>query len=95
MVSSTGEVEVAEFLAHGVEEGCLPLSEVEQFVEDAALDDEEIEALYEAIDLQGIALRDDCGQQRPPGPRFENGELAAATTDSLQLFLNEMARYPC
>ena len=27
-------------------------------------------------------------------PRFRNGELAGATTDALQLFLNEIRRYP-
>jgi RNA polymerase primary sigma factor len=94
VVPATAEAEVADLLAHGAEEGCLQLSEVERFAGDAGLSDEEVEALYEAIDERGIPLRDDCGRERPPGPRYENGELAAATTDSLQLFLNEMARYP-
>ena len=86
--------EVAQILAHGAEEGCLQLSEVERLARELDLDDGEVEALYEEIDERRIALRDDCGREPPPGPRYENGELAAATADSLQLFLNEMARYP-
>jgi RNA polymerase primary sigma factor len=94
MQSATADAEVVELLARGEEAGCLQLSEVERLVEDAGLDEDEVEAIYEEIDERGIALRDDCGQARPSGPRYANGELAAATTDSLQLFLNEMARYP-
>jgi RNA polymerase primary sigma factor len=86
--------QIEELLARGTEEGCLPLSEVERLGEELGLGDEELEALYEEIDERQIALRDDCGLARPPGPRYENGELTAATVDSLQLFLNEMARYP-
>jgi RNA polymerase primary sigma factor len=85
---------VEQLLAHGAEQGCLPLSEVERLAEELELDEEETEGLYEEIDERGIALRDDCGRPGPPGPTYANGELAAATVDSLQLFLNEMARYP-
>ncbi len=94
MSRGTLQAEVAHLLARGAEEGCLQLSDVERLTEDLGLGDEEVEALYEEIDERQIALRDDCGRQRPPGPSYENGELAAATVDSLQLFLNEMARYP-
>jgi RNA polymerase primary sigma factor len=94
MQSATTDAEVMELLARGEEAGCLKLSEVERLVEEAGLDEDEVEAIYEEIDERGIALRDDYGQARPSGPRYANGELAAATTDSLQLFLNEMARYP-
>ena len=94
MALSTMQAEVADLLARGDEEGCLQLSEVERLAEELDLGDIEIEALYEEIDRREITLRDDCGQVRPVGPRYENGELATATADSLQLFLNEMARYP-
>jgi RNA polymerase primary sigma factor len=85
---------VAQLLARGTEEGCLLLSEVERVVEALDLAGEEVEELYEEIDERQIPLRDDCGCERRAGPRYANGELAAATVDSLQLFLNEMARYP-
>ena len=38
--------------------------------------------------------RDDCGRGGVEPTTFRNGELAAATTDALQLFLNEIRRYP-
>ncbi len=94
MSLATSNARVAELLAHGVDEGCLQLSDVERLAEELELDDADVEALYEEIDERGIAVRDDCGGERPAGPRYENGELAAATADSLQLFLNEMGRYP-
>jgi RNA polymerase primary sigma factor len=85
---------VGEFLDRFHEERSLWLSDVEQLAEELALDDDGIEALYEEIDARGLALRDDTGQAGPPGPRYANGDLAAATADSLQLFFDEMARYP-
>jgi RNA polymerase primary sigma factor len=48
--------------------------------------------LYEQLDERGIELRDDCGQERAQST-YVNGDLAVATTDALQLFLNEAARY--
>jgi len=94
MGAAVAATELAELLARGEEEGCLQLSEVERIVEETGLGDDEVEALYEEIDERRITLRDDCGQLSAPGPSYENGELVAATTDSLQLFLNEMSRYP-
>ena len=91
---ATVHEQVSELLARGAEEGGLELSEVERLAEELELDDDDVEALYQEIDERQIALRDDCGRERAPGPRYENGELAAATVNSLQLFLNEMARYP-
>jgi RNA polymerase primary sigma factor len=86
--------QVAELLSRGGEEGWLPLSEVERLAEELGLRADEQEALYEEIDARRIELRDDTGLERAPGPTYESGELAAATADSLQLFLNELSRYP-
>jgi RNA polymerase primary sigma factor len=84
--------EIPALIERGEAQGCLDLSEVERLAEE--LDELEVAALHEEIEEREIALRDDCGREAAPGPRYENGELAAATADSLQLFLNEMARYP-
>jgi len=94
VIPTTVEAEVARLLERGAEAGSLQPSEVEGILDEVGLDDEEVEALYEEIDELGIELRDDRGRERRAGPSYANGELAAATTDSLQLFLNEMARYP-
>ncbi len=41
-----------------------------------------------------ITLTDDCGREAADDATYVNGDLAQATTDSLQLFLNEAGRYP-
>jgi RNA polymerase primary sigma factor len=88
------DARVEELFVRGADEGTLQLSEVERLAEELDLGGEDVEALYDELDERRIELRDDAGAERRPGPRYENGELAAATADSLQLFLNEMARYP-
>ena len=72
---------------------CVELSKVEAIVENAHLDEDEAGVLYEELEARGIELSDDCGHAAPEGPEIVNGELTHATTDALQLFLNEMGRY--
>jgi RNA polymerase primary sigma factor len=86
--------EIAMLLDRGEERGCLELSEIEELTEAFELDEEETERLYEEIDARGIRTLDDCGRERVATTRVANGDLAVTTTDALQLFLNEMARYP-
>jgi RNA polymerase primary sigma factor len=93
--STTGGIDRPEFEAL-VEDaaacGSVQLSELEQVVETLALGDAEIERVYEELDAAGVEIHDDIGRSRV-GSTFVNGELAEATADSLQLFLNEIARY--
>jgi RNA polymerase primary sigma factor len=86
--------ELAALLEEGEREGCLELTTVDRFVQSAELEDEEVEALYEQFQERGIELRDDCGRSSAPDTTYVNGDLATATTDALQLFLNEIGRYP-
>jgi RNA polymerase primary sigma factor len=81
-------------LDHGEDQGCLELSEVEEAVQSLALDEDDVEGLFEEIEKRGIELRDDCGRESAPAATYVNGDLAVATTDALQLFLNEAGRYP-
>jgi RNA polymerase primary sigma factor len=53
-----------------------------------------VDALESHLESQGIDITDDCGRTGVEPTAFRNGELAAATTDALQLFLNEIRRYP-
>jgi RNA polymerase primary sigma factor len=85
---------VEALLAHGEEEGCIEFSEVDEAAQAAELEDEEVQALYEEIERRGIELRDDCARAQAPQATYVNGDLAHATTDALQLFLNEVGRYP-
>jgi RNA polymerase primary sigma factor len=87
--------EVAALLARGEERGgCLTLSEVEELGQALELSDEDVESLEAQAEAQGIDINDDCGRDGVEPTLYRNGELAAATTDALQLFLNEIRRYP-
>jgi RNA polymerase primary sigma factor len=86
--------QIDALLDRGEEQGCLHISELDQFVQLLELDDEGIEDLYERIEARGIELTDDCARADAVDASYVNGELAVTTTDALQLFLNEMGRYP-
>jgi RNA polymerase primary sigma factor len=90
----TSRPEVAALVARGEERGCINLSEFDELVQALDLGDEEVDALESHIEAHGIDLGDDCGRPGVEPTTFRNGELAAATTDALQLFLNEIRRYP-
>ena len=86
------DAQLLALLDRGEENECLEYSEVDALVDSLGLGEEEIEALYEEVEHRGIELRDDCGREAKP--TYVNGDLATATTDALQLFMNEVGRYP-
>jgi RNA polymerase primary sigma factor len=90
----TSRPEVAALLARGEERGCVNLSEFDELVQALELMDDDVDALEAHLEAHGIELGDDCGRANVEPTTFRNGELAAATTDALQLFLNEIRRYP-
>ena len=53
---------IARLLEHGEEHGCIHLTELNEVVQTLELDEEEIEALFERIENQGIDLTDDCAR---------------------------------
>ncbi len=75
------------------EQGCVNLSQFSELVQELELDGDDLAKLYEQLEERGIELSDDCGQVQEDEATFVNGELASATTDALQLFLNEAGRY--
>jgi RNA polymerase primary sigma factor len=81
-------------MEHAEEAGCVNLSAFSQTVTELELDDDEVAALYEQLDERGIELTDDCSLPNVNETHFSNETVAAMTTDSLQLFLNEAGRYP-
>ncbi|MDP9231647.1 MAG: sigma-70 family RNA polymerase sigma factor [Actinomycetota bacterium] len=85
---------IAALLDRGENEQCLELSEIDRLTQVLELDDDEVEGIYRRLEERGIEVRDDCGRERVPDSTYANGDLSAATTDALQLFLNEMGRYP-
>ena len=75
------------------EQGCVNLSQFNELIHELDLDDDELARVYEQLDERGIDLSDDCGHVVQDDATFDNHELAYATTDALQLFLNEAGRY--
>jgi RNA polymerase primary sigma factor len=85
---------IAAVIEQGKEQGCVELSTLTELLGELELGDEEVEALYRELDERGIEVADDCGRERAPESTYINGNLAVSTTDALQLFLNEAARWP-
>ena len=84
---------IAALIAHGEEEGCVCMSELERISQELELDDEQLAALYQQIEERGLEMTDDCCREDAPEATYVNGDLVSATTDALQLFLNEAGRY--
>ena len=74
------------------QQGCIDLSEVDELAQALELEDDDVGKLYEQLETRGIDLRDDCGREAEPAP-LDDAALASATTDTLQLFLNEIGRH--
>jgi RNA polymerase primary sigma factor len=74
--------------------GCVDLSEVDSLVQELNLSEEEGDQIQERIEAAGLPVEDDCGRDADEPAGYKNGELAEQTTDALQLFFNEMRRYP-
>jgi RNA polymerase primary sigma factor len=87
------EESVAALLAEGERQGCINLTRLNEFVGEHDLDDDEVRGLYDQLDERGIEVSDDCGRETEDST-YVNGDLAVATTDALQLFLNEAGRWP-
>jgi RNA polymerase primary sigma factor len=83
---------VAALFDRGEQVGCVDLSEVDELAQSLDLEDAQLGALYEQLEQRGIDLRDDCGRDAEVAP-IDDSALAAATTDTLQLFLNEIGRH--
>ncbi len=85
---------LARLLETAEESGCTNLSELDQIARRVGVPDDELCQLHEAFEARGIDVTDDCGRSNVPATDFANGRLAAATTDALGLFLNEIRRHP-
>jgi len=84
---------LAALIDRGEDRGCLELSEIDEFAQALDLEEGDLSGLYEQLDSRGIALRDDCGRETAPVAPVDDAALAHVTTDTLQLFLNEIGRH--
>jgi len=80
----TSRPEIAALLARGEEKGSIHPFELEERAVALDLSEEEIDAVRERLDARGIELTDESAR----------ADIAVVTTDALQLFLNELRRYP-
>ena len=81
-------------VASAEQRGCVNLSELDEHAQALELGDEELDSLHERLEAAGIELSDDCGRADVDVTSYQPDDLAGATTDALQLFLNELRRYP-
>jgi RNA polymerase primary sigma factor len=80
-------------LRRGETQGCLEYSEIAVAVEDLELANGTLDAIYAEAERRGIEIMDDCARGEAPAS-FTNTEVAEATSDSLQLFLRDIAQHP-
>ncbi|MGI8631590.1 MAG: sigma-70 family RNA polymerase sigma factor [Solirubrobacterales bacterium] len=73
---------------------CLEFSKLDETAQALELDDDHVRDIQEVLESRKVDLTDDCGHVDTRPTSYVNGELAGATTDALQLFLNEVGRYP-
>lgn len=89
------QAQIAALLDRSEEQGCVNLSELSELLQALGLaDDDAEEAIHEEIEARGLNLTDNCGRSGVAETRYLNDSLAGTTTDALQLFLNEIRRYP-
>ena len=85
---------VHAIIEQGEQRGCLDMSALNEALGELELGDDEVDALYRELEERGVDITDDCGRADATDGTYVNGDLATATTDALQLFLNEAAKYP-
>jgi RNA polymerase primary sigma factor len=86
--------ELQALIAAGQDQGCVNITQLGEVAADAGLDEDEVAELHANLLERGIDVLDDCARVGVPPTRASNRELAESTTDAMQLFLNEVRRYP-
>ena len=92
-VPPSGWEELSPLVEAARDQGCLSLSELSRIGDELELDEEQVQALQQRLEEEGIAVSDDCGLSGAPPTAVSNGQLVTYTTDALQQFLNEAGRH--
>ena len=85
---------IETLLDRAEDEGCVELSELAEATQELELSVEDIQALHDQLEARGVEVADDCGRRTPEPAHYDNEELAVITSDTLQLFLRDVRRYP-
>jgi RNA polymerase primary sigma factor len=81
-------------IERGEDQGCVNLSELNEIVQHLELEDDDVGELHSRLESLGVELTDDCGRAGIGATKITPADFATSTTDALQLFLNELGRYP-
>jgi RNA polymerase primary sigma factor len=85
--------EIQKLIELGLERGSLNLSEIVEALADHEFDVQVMDEIYRLLELEGIEIVDD--RLKASDPTAAERRIAyEGTTDSLQLFLHEVGRYP-
>jgi RNA polymerase primary sigma factor len=76
------------------EDECVNLSQLSALAQELDLDEDEANEIHDALEERGIRVTDDCGRESAEPTHYSNPDVAGITTDALQIFLNEIRRYP-
>jgi RNA polymerase primary sigma factor len=93
-MEATAERRIEALLERGEEIGCVNLSELAELARELEFNEEEAEALQERVEARGLELSDDCANDVVAPAHYNHEELVAMTSDTLQLFLRDVRRYP-
>jgi len=93
-IDQTIQARIESLIERNEEHACVNLSDLAEILQEAEVDDDQVQQVHDNIEARGIELSDDCGRVTSEATRVGNNELAGVTTDALQLFLNEIRRYP-
>ena len=86
--------ELEPVLARAEANGCLEVSELAALAEELGVEDAAVETISAEAERRGIEITDDCAKAGEPASGYHHDEVAQATSDSLQLFLRDIAARP-
>jgi RNA polymerase primary sigma factor len=94
MATDQLQTRIDRLIQHENDEPCVNLSQLTELAQELELDDEETAEIEQTLEARGITVSDDCGRTETEPTHYSNTDLAGITTDALQIFLNEIRRYP-
>src|SRR5256885_5794924 len=80
---------IQALIEQGEELGCLNLSAVSEFLQEADLDEEQTTGFFQQLEESGIPLTHDCARPEATEGTYVNADLALVPTHPLQLLLNQ------
>jgi RNA polymerase primary sigma factor len=94
MLAPSAKSQVETLIERAAEAGCVNVSQLDSLASALSLDDDDLDDVIAQIEQRGLEVSDDCGRDSAAEAHYDNHELAAVTVDALDLFLNEVGRYP-